>query len=95
MIVSPLTISADRGALIDFTQPFLEDGVGILIKKPNNAPELFKVFRPLHIQYVQNTYAMGWGGQVWVDGANLGGMNLKTQHKIMLNFMKVILKRLR
>ena len=74
MIVSPLTISADRATLIDFTQPFLEDGVGILIKKPNNDPELFKVFRPLHTQYVPKCLCKiaGWG-------AKLGGMNLKTR----------------
>ena len=50
MIVSPLTVTAERSEAVDFTQPMLEDGVGILISKPKNEPEIFKIFRPLHYQ---------------------------------------------
>ncbi len=50
IIVSPLTITAERSAAIDFMQPFLEDGVGILINKPQNGAELSKIFKPLHYQ---------------------------------------------
>ncbi len=50
MIVAPLSVTPERSVAVDFVEPFLEDGTGILLSKPKDAPEFFKIFRPLHFQ---------------------------------------------
>ena len=46
--IGPFTITSIREEVIDFTKPFMEDGVGILTQKPNSdAANMFKMFTPL------------------------------------------------
>ncbi|XP_076446669.1 uncharacterized protein LOC143283995 [Babylonia areolata] len=46
--IGPFTITSIREDVIDFTKPFMEDGVGILTKRPNSeAHNMFKMFTPL------------------------------------------------
>lgn len=46
--LGPFTITSVREQVIDFTKPFMEDGVGILSKKPkSDAKNMFKMFTPL------------------------------------------------
>nr|KAG5713493.1 hypothetical protein BaRGS_025041 [Batillaria attramentaria] len=48
MGVGPVTITSIREAVIDFTKPFMEDGIGILTKRPNSdSKNMFKMFTPL------------------------------------------------
>ncbi|KAL8573212.1 hypothetical protein ACOMHN_036197 [Nucella lapillus] len=46
--IGPFTITSIREEVIDFTKPFMEDGVGILTKRPDSdAQNMFKMFTPL------------------------------------------------
>ena len=46
--IGPFTITSIREEVIDFTKPFMEDGVGILTQRPNSdAKNMFKMFTPL------------------------------------------------
>ncbi|CAL1534207.1 unnamed protein product, partial [Lymnaea stagnalis] len=49
--VGPLSITAPRSVVIDFTTPFMEDGVGIITKKPDIGSDtmfrLFKAMQPM------------------------------------------------
>ncbi|XP_050390556.2 glutamate receptor 4 [Patella vulgata] len=45
--VGPFTITSVREAVIDFTKPYMEEGIGILIRKPNSeSKKMFKMFIP-------------------------------------------------
>ncbi|KAK3092084.1 hypothetical protein FSP39_025052 [Pinctada imbricata] len=45
--VAPFTITATRDEVVDFLTPFQEEGVGIIMKKPDpNANRMFKMFLP-------------------------------------------------
>lgn len=47
MGVGPFTITAERDAVVAFTKPYMEEGVGILIKRFSEDDEkLFKIFCP-------------------------------------------------
>ncbi|XP_070180286.1 glutamate receptor ionotropic, kainate 3-like [Littorina saxatilis] len=46
--IGPFTITSIREDVIDFTKPFMEDGVGILTQRPDSdAKNMFKMFTPL------------------------------------------------
>ncbi|PVD37584.1 hypothetical protein C0Q70_00180 [Pomacea canaliculata] len=46
--IGPISITSTRESVIDFTKPFMEDGLGILTKRPDsNAQSMFKMFTPL------------------------------------------------
>ncbi|XP_015794087.1 glutamate receptor 1-like isoform X1 [Tetranychus urticae] len=46
--IAPLTITADRERVIDFTKPFQSLGISIMIKKPvTNNPSIFSFMNPL------------------------------------------------
>ena len=50
MAVAPLTVTAEREMAVDFVQPFIEDGVGILTKKPDmGQDELTKVYVSVYL----------------------------------------------
>lgn len=42
----PFTITAIRETVIDFTTPFMEDGLGLLIPKPSQSNKMFRMFLP-------------------------------------------------
>ncbi|XP_064635837.1 glutamate receptor ionotropic, kainate 1-like [Lineus longissimus] len=44
--VSPLTATAVRATAIDFTIPFMQDGLGIMTKKKNTQDKMFRLFKP-------------------------------------------------
>ncbi len=49
MAVVPLSVMYEREKVIDFVHPFMEDGVGILLKRPTgDANKMAKVFLPFH-----------------------------------------------
>lgn len=46
--VAPLTISADRERVVDFSKPFMQLGISIMIKKPEKQkPGVFSFMDPL------------------------------------------------
>lgn len=46
--VAPLTISAERECVIDFSKPFMQLGISIMIKKPEKQkPGIFSFMDPL------------------------------------------------
>ena len=48
MAIAPLTITADRESVIDFSKPFMSLGISIMIKKPSKeTPSLFSFLNPL------------------------------------------------
>ncbi|PVD34155.1 hypothetical protein C0Q70_05418 [Pomacea canaliculata] len=48
MAIAPLTITADREKVIDFTKPFMSLGISIMIKKPmNHKAHVFSFMDPL------------------------------------------------
>lgn len=48
MAIAPLTITADRERVIDFTKPFMSLGISIMIKKPaKKNPGIFSFMNPL------------------------------------------------
>ena len=48
MAIAPLTITAVREQVIDFSKPFMSLGISIMIKKPNNdKPGVFSFMYPL------------------------------------------------
>jgi len=47
--IAPLTITSDRERVIDFTKPFMNLGISIMIKKPEKQkPGVFSFMDPLH-----------------------------------------------
>ncbi len=51
LVVAALTISNVREQVIDFTTPFLNLGISILIKRPNKpVPPLFSFLSPLSVE---------------------------------------------
>ncbi|XP_041358488.1 glutamate receptor-like isoform X2 [Gigantopelta aegis] len=50
MAVAPLTITAERERFVDFSKPFMNIGIGIMIKKPEKEkPGVFSFLLPLSI----------------------------------------------
>ncbi|XP_077984459.1 glutamate receptor 4-like isoform X2 [Glandiceps talaboti] len=48
MVVAPLTITSERERFVEFSTPFMNLGISILIKKPvNNKPGVFSFLHPL------------------------------------------------
>ena len=48
MAIAPLTITADRESVIDFSKPFMSLGISIMIKKPSkDPPSVFSFMNPL------------------------------------------------
>lgn len=46
--IAPLTITAERERVIDFTKPFMSLGISIMIKKPvKQTPGVFSFLNPL------------------------------------------------
>lgn len=45
--VAPFTITSERNKVVDFTKPFMEEGIGILLKKPSEN-KILKIFAPYH-----------------------------------------------
>ncbi|GFN90015.1 glutamate receptor [Plakobranchus ocellatus] len=51
LAVAPLTITADRERYVDFSKPFMEIGVTIMIKKPQSQrPGVFSFMEPLSVE---------------------------------------------
>ena len=54
MAIAGLTITADREREVDFSKPFMEIGVAIIIKKPQHQrPGVFSFMEPLSIEVGQ------------------------------------------
>ncbi len=52
LAIGPFSITAEREAVVDYTQAFMEDGVGIIMSKPSpQADDMVRIFLPFH-QYV-------------------------------------------
>lgn len=48
MAIAPLTITADRERVVDFSKPFASLGVSIMMKKPvKHVPNIFSFLEPL------------------------------------------------
>lgn len=48
MAIAPLTITAERERVVDFTKPFATLGISIMIKKPvKHVPNVFSFLEPL------------------------------------------------
>lgn len=48
LAIAPLTITADRESVIDFSKPFMKLGISIMIKKPSKkGPSVFSFLNPL------------------------------------------------
>lgn len=51
MAVAPLTITLKRENVVDFTKPFMDVGISIMIKKPEiEKPGVFSFMKPFSIQ---------------------------------------------
>lgn len=49
MAIAPFTITYDRERAVDFTKPFMEIGIGIMIKKPEiEKPGVFSFMKPFN-----------------------------------------------
>ena len=49
MAVGPFSITAEREAVVDYTQAFMEDGAGIIMRKPSpHADDMVRIFLPFH-----------------------------------------------
>ena len=47
--VGPFSITAEREAVVDYTQAFMEDGAGIVMKKLSpHADDMVRIFLPFH-----------------------------------------------
>lgn len=47
--MGPFSITAEREAVIDYTHPFMEDGAGILMRRPSpRADDMLRIFLPFH-----------------------------------------------
>ncbi|GFN84380.1 glutamate receptor, partial [Plakobranchus ocellatus] len=58
--VAPLTITKDRERVVDFSKPFMDTGISIMIKKPDKTkPGVFSFMDPLD-KYVWLCIAMGF-----------------------------------
>ena len=45
MAVGPFSITAEREAVVDYTQAFMEDGAGIIMSKPSpHADDMVRIF---------------------------------------------------
>jgi len=51
MAIAPLTISSMRERVIDFSKPFMQLGISIMIKKPEKQkPGVFSFMDPLDVK---------------------------------------------
>ncbi|XP_067664022.1 glutamate receptor 2-like isoform X1 [Haliotis asinina] len=51
MAIAPLTITADRERFVDFSKPFMNFGISIMIKKPDKQkPGVFSFMQPLRLE---------------------------------------------
>ena len=49
MAVGPFSITAEREAVVDYTQAFMEDGASIIMSKPSpHADDMVRIFLPFH-----------------------------------------------
>ena len=49
MAVGPFSITAEREAVVDYTQAIMEDGAGIIMSKPSpHADDMVRIFLPFH-----------------------------------------------
>ena len=49
MAVGPFSITAEREAVVDYPQAFMEDGAGIIMRKPSpHADDMVRIFLPFH-----------------------------------------------
>ncbi|XP_038053842.1 glutamate receptor ionotropic, kainate 2-like isoform X2 [Patiria miniata] len=50
LAVAGMVINSDREEVVDFTKPYMNYGVGILMQKPQKKTNVFAFLEPLHIQ---------------------------------------------
>lgn len=51
MAIADLTITSERQTAVDFTLPFMNLGISILFKKPEEAPpDLFSFLKPFSVE---------------------------------------------
>ncbi|XP_022085680.1 glutamate receptor ionotropic, kainate 2-like isoform X2 [Acanthaster planci] len=50
LAVAGMVINSDREEVVDFTKPFMNYGVGILMQKPKKKANIFAFLEPLHIK---------------------------------------------
>ncbi|KAL3311819.1 hypothetical protein Ciccas_009594, partial [Cichlidogyrus casuarinus] len=48
MAIGPLTITAERSSVVDFTESFMSDGLSILVGRPKEAENLFRILNPFN-----------------------------------------------
>ena len=59
MAVAPLTMTLKRENVVDFTKPFMDVGISIMIKKPEiEKPGVFSFMKPFSIQ-ILDVYCTG------------------------------------
>ena len=57
--IAPLTISSQRERAIEFSMPFMNIGISIMIKKPKKEVILRKLIHVIHI----NFYVLFWNSE--------------------------------
>ena len=50
MAVAGMVINSDRETVVDFTKPYMNYGVGILLRKPQKKSNVFAFLEPLDIK---------------------------------------------
>ena len=55
MAVAGMVINSDRENVVDFTKPYMNYGVGILLRKPQKKSNVFAFLEPLDIK-VNNSW---------------------------------------
>lgn len=50
MAVAGMVINSDRENVVDFTKPYMNYGVGILLRKPQKKSNVFAFLEPLDIK---------------------------------------------
>jgi hypothetical protein len=48
--VGPLTITATRSKVIDFTIPYIQDSVGFIMRRPERPNKIFHLFLPFSFE---------------------------------------------
>ena len=65
MAIGPFTVNAERDRVIDFSAPYIEDGVGLIMKRPGSDPsKTTKIFQPFHYTVWLMTSAMVLVGKI-------------------------------
>ncbi|XP_064635760.1 glutamate receptor ionotropic, kainate 3-like [Lineus longissimus] len=70
MAIGPFTITHIRETVIDFTASYLQDGAGIIMKRPEDESKEFRMFRPFHW-----TIWSAIAGAVLMTGLGVGLIN--------------------